>query len=73
MIKYYFIIALSIVYFINRDQIERDDSCRIKLKVTLLNIVIKGGFGRPAISKLVLALHEKPLTFVAEGWILHRR
>ena len=51
--------------------------CCVKLKVTLLNIVIRGGSGMPAISKMELsvaiALHWKSLTFVAENSILDRR
>ena len=49
----------------------------VKLKVVLLNIVIRSGSGRPAVSKMehsvAIALHWKPLTSVAEGWILDRR
>ena len=41
----------------DRDWIERDDSCLPKIKITLPNIVIKGGYGTPAISL------QKPLTF----------
>ena len=48
----------------------------VKLKVTLPIIVIRGGSGASAISKIELfmaiALHWKPLTFVAESLILDR-
>ena len=48
----------------------------VKLKVTLPNIVIKGESVKFAISKIELfvaiALHWKPLTFVAESSILDR-
>ena len=44
-----------------------------KLKVALPNIVIRGGSGMSAISKMEffveIALHWKPLTFVAESSI----
>ena len=43
----------------------------VKLKLTLPNIVIEGGFGMPTISKMELyvaiALHWKPLIFIAES------
>ena len=56
---------------------ERDDSCCRKIKITLSSIVIIGGSGMPAISKMELfvaiALHWKPLTFGAESSILDRR
>ena len=46
----------------------------VKLKVTLPNIVIRGGSWTIAISKVKLsvaiALHWKPLTFAAESLIL---
>ena len=49
----------------------------VKLKVTLPNIIIRGGSGTSAISKMELfvatALQWKPLTFVAESSILERR
>ena len=60
----------------NRDEIEQDDSCCDKLKVALPNMVIRGGSGTPAISKIeffvAIALHWKLLTFVAESSILDR-
>ena len=46
-----------------------------KLKITLPNIVMRGGSGMPAISKMellvVVALLCNPLTFIAESPILH--
>ena len=77
LIKYYFIITIFIASSINRDQIEEDDSCCVKLKVTLPNIVIRGGSGTCEIFKIepfvTIALHWKLLTFVAQISILHRR
>ena len=49
----------------------------VKLKITLLNIVIRGGYGMSTIFKMKLfvqtALHWKPLTFVVESSILDKR
>ena len=48
----------------------------VKLKITLPNVVVGGGSGTPVISKMELfvamALHWKPLTFVAESSVLDR-
>ena len=71
LIKYYFIITIFIASSINRDQIEEDDSCCVKLKVTLPNIVIRGGSGMDLL--VAIALHWKLLNFVAESSILDRR
>ena len=77
LIKYHFIITIFIASFINCDYIEQDDSCYVKLKFTLPNIVITGRFGMQAISNIglfvAIALHGKLLTFVAESSILERR
>ena len=47
----------------------------VKLKITLPNVVIRGGCRTPWISKMklfiVVALHWKPLTFVSESSILN--
>ena len=54
LINYCFIITIFIASSVNCDQIERDDSCCVKLKVTLPNIAIRGGFGTRAMSKVDL-------------------
>ena len=50
---------------------------QIKNYFTFVNIVIKGGSKSSAVFKMdhsvVIVLHRKPLTFVAERWVLERR
>ena len=77
LIEYYFTITIQIASSINRIKLNKMTVACVKLKVTFPNIVIRGGSGTPAISKMELfvaiALHWKPLTFVVEGSILDRR
>ena len=50
---------------------------QIKNYFAFVNIVIKGESKSSAVFKMdhsvVIVLYRKPLTFVAEGWVLERR